>query len=352
MLINKSISICRFLCVTIKNCRWVFVSLLALFWACTPSVPIPPPVKDTGSLPQARLEIRSDGLLVKAKSYDSPSIVPVQSRSFNTTEEFVQFAERTLGAEAIRRDGKVIAVKVQYHQVGKVVFENSDGTFFSQDDFIAAYLGGLEGTFRIGDREIRLKASLKDSTISNITTSIDTCDGSDCVRGETWYDDYGFYKSVGGKTIQVSGGYGTHSYLCCEGGGELLTIGGSRQCQGRILGKWKYDSELGVWLPEGLPPYYTYREPDVCSYPVRNNTLRLSLTLLYPDKDPVQLIPKDESNVPEVASSASIFWFKEDSPELDIWGVNRICGIHVSTHGGRVRTSAGRAGYDPGGCPQ
>nr|NIV10796.1 hypothetical protein [Fodinibius sp.] len=247
MFTNKSIV--KFLCAMMKNKnynKWVFVFLLALFWGCAPSVPIPPPVKDTKNLPQANLEIRSDGLLVEAKTHDTPSIVPVQSRSFNSIEEFVQFAESTLGAETIRKEGKVIAIKGEYLQVGKVVFENSDGTFFSQDDFIAAYLGGLEGSFRIGDRVIRLKAPLNDSTISNFHTPIEICDGSDCVTGETWYKDWVVYKSVGGRTTQSSGGFETHSYLCCEGGGKLVSYEGRRQCRSRIPSKWRYDREFRV----------------------------------------------------------------------------------------------------------
>jgi len=334
MFTNKNLD--RFLCATMKNKnydKWVFVSLLALFWSCAPSVPIPPPVKDTENLPQARLEIHSDGLLVESKTHDIPSIVPVQSRSFTTIEEFVQFAERNLGAEPIRKEGKVIAVKIQFQQFGEVVFRDSTGVSFSQNDFVAAYLGGSEGTLTVGNQEIHFSADPNDTTTSNFTTSCQNCDERGCVKGETWYDEYfSSYKSLGGKATQVEGGYESYSYRCCKNG-ELVIYEGRPQCRARIPDKWKYDRQVRHLVPVGEPPYYTYHEPDLCSYSVLNNTLVVALTYLRPGIEPENLTPVPGYGVPSVTVGESIIALIQEDIS-DLWRVNQVCGAFSSSHGG------------------
>lgn len=313
---------------------------------------IPPQVINTSSMPQARMSIGSSGLIISSRSLDSPSIVPVQSQSFDSWDEFVKFAEATLGAKRIYDDqGRTIAVTGEYTRAGEILFRDPQGNIFKQSDFISTYLGGNEGILRIGDRLINLEYANNDSSIALFNLSEENCNGSDCISGESWLKHIGPYHSVGSITRQTSGGFGTVPYQCCSSSGTLVTINGKKQCQLRKPGAWRYDRELGRLIPTSPEPY-VYADPRICSRQSFNNQLRVNMKLIFGPNNFLNF-EKMEENIRELEISQWLLTFLsfDLGPEyLD--EVIGVCGFHASTRGGSVRTSDGWTGDNGILCTQ
>ncbi len=348
------------LCKDFKTCvlYWMSIIISAFLFGsgCTSKVVIPP-VENTESLTQALMRVDSTGLIISSRALDSPSIVSVQAQSFNDWEEFFNFAVITLGAKRVYDDnGRTIGVKGEYVQYGEIIFRDPKGNLFKQYDFISAYLGIQEGLLRIGNIEINLSNTNPDSGVIFFNSSEENCDGQDCVSGVIWKTQTWFYHSVGGKTIQTSGGLRTVSHDCCTGGGQLVLVDGVRKCRYRNPGTWEcyYDQKVGrvICIPTTQDPeqLYRYTNPAICSHQILNNHLSINLKLIF-DPNNFDVLEKTKDNIPELETGRWGIDLGQAGP-THVSNVIGICGFHTSTRGGSVRTSYGWTGDDDIICTQ
>ena len=316
--------------------------LAAVATACASTAP--PPIEDPETLSPALLEREEGRLTVSAAAAGAPALVPVESRSFDDWDELVAFARSELGAEPeYGDDGQLLGIGGEILETGDVVFRDADGSLFADREFVPAFLGGAGGRVTVGGESIDLHGADASGAVPLAGTS-ESCQGSDCIAGETWVTHSFGYHSVGGETRQVSGGTRTVSYNCCRAGATLVTLNGRRRCRALTPGAWEYDPELGRLVPK--PDFegevYRYTDPDTCFSTVLSNQLRLNFRQIFgPNQREDLFFTKD--NVPKLRFKR----WKYSINVLDTENIEEIigvCGFHSSNRGGSIQTSDGFTG--------
>jgi hypothetical protein len=325
-----------------KGSMWIGAMFGAM--ACTQQTALP---EDEGLAPVAP-EIADNGDFRVAIDPELTGVVDVRSREFASMEELYRFAIEEMGGEPVHDEsGALIGVRGASVVSGDIRFRDEDsGELFRSEDLAQAYLGGVSGEIRVAGEVLRVGVpAIEESEEANVgvvgealSSSSTGCAGEDCISGSSWRTNYVVYRSVGSKTTQSSGGYGTYTYTCCRSGGTLVTYGGARQC--RYVTEWEpADPENGQYRP--IPIAYGYRAPDTCSATTTRNTLTLGVTAIGTSGWETAYAERTEVNTREVSFSNWAVGVGVDFLGID--DVAGVCGYHTGSRGTTTRTRAGSA---------
>lgn len=268
-------------------------------------------------------------------------VLKTRSRYFSSLEAFAEYAAEHLGATVVRDEqDEVVRVQGSTFVSGKLVFEDVEtGQVYEDDDLIRGLLGGSQGRFVIGDQTVE-RSSLPEeigiTTSALIPSSAEGCtsNGADCIRGETWQNNYLLYSSVGSKTTQSKGGYSTISYQCCHSG-EMVTINGQQRCRYYPDAVYEFDPVLRkpIMISQGPP---AYRTPDTCSYQALRNSLEMNVRRYFG--------PHSSDWETRTATNKSEAKWSEWSVPANSFGITTLCGFHNGSRGSPVQTAKGFTG--------